>query len=68
MVPDLWDQGFLPVSRRSVAARLPRDSPRNRAARNGESPPPLPLTHLPAHDSPRYRAARYGESTPPPPE
>ena len=42
MVPDLWDQGFLPVSRRSVAARLPRDSPRYRAARYGESTPPPP--------------------------
>ena len=35
VVPDIWDHKFLPVSRRSVAAPLPKDSAKYRAASYG---------------------------------
>lgn len=35
VVPDIWDQKFLPVSRRSVAAPIPENTPRSRALKYG---------------------------------
>jgi len=35
VVPDIWDHKFLPVNRRSVAAPIPKESPRFRSQNYG---------------------------------